>query len=374
MTLAGRAPPEFGEVSPAKALRLALAKAGQEVLQQVVTGSGLEELKLPIDKVADQLPEAALVLELSGPRGKRGLIALDRGLVFAITESLTTGHVNGGPVPDRLPTRTDALLCRRFLVMMMTVFAARLVGHPASDWATGFVPEEKIEDLRRLPVTMEDVPYRMLVMETDIALGTRLGQICILVPWDDMSLEPVAALEDHGAEDRARAWSSALEAAVMGCDIEMTAVLHRAQMTVAELRALQPGSLIRLPAGALGRAVLETADGQKVFSGRLGDLDGYRAVMVEDLPGAPSGPPESPGDPGAPSLPDTGMVDAMAMAAPGNLEMPAFDEGAAEEMPPLDFDAIEAGEALPELDGDFPAMDLGGLNMDDLDDMPETIE
>ncbi len=378
MTHAGRPPPEFGEVSPAKALRLSLAKAGQEVLGQVVTGSGIEELKLSIPKIAENLPEGALVLEMTGPRGCKGLLALDKALVCAITESLTIGRVSGGAVPERAPSRTDALLCRKFLVLVMTLFAARLVGHPAADWATGFVPEDPVPDLRRLPVMMDDVAYRMLAMEVDFAMGARIGQICIIVPWAGAEEIPVPVEELPPPEESEAAWREKLEKSVMASKLDLHAVLCRKTLSLKEVQELEIGSFIRIPTDSIGHTVLEAADGTELFRGRLGELNGNKAILVEEslidgMQAADGGD----GDAGeeAASMGGLSMIDAMSNASPGDMTLPTFEDEPEPELPPLDLDALEAGEGFPEMGGDeFPAMDLGSLNMDDLDDLPETID
>ncbi|WP_172330914.1 FliM/FliN family flagellar motor C-terminal domain-containing protein [Mangrovicoccus sp. HB161399] len=376
MTRAGRPPPEFGEVSPAKALRLALAKAGQEVLGQVVTGSGIEEMKLSVAKIAESLPEGALVVELDGPRGCRGLLALDRGLVCAITESLTTGRISAGDLPDRSPSRTDALLSRKFLVMVLTVFAARLVGHPAAEWATGFVPDDPVEDLRRLPVTMEDVPYRMLRMEIDFALGARLGPICIVLPWDGTDAMPPPPEALPPPEEVDAEWQRNIEGAVMGVRMELRAVLGRKTMSISDLRALAPDDVIRLPTAAIEATELVAPDGHVLFTGKLGDLNGYKAVKIGRIMfGEGDGEDGGGGSAAEEQLDLSGLVDAMADAPPSDLSLPSFEDEPDPELPPLDLDALEAGEGLPDLGGgEFPAMDLSGLNMDDLDDLPETID
>ncbi len=377
MTRAGRPPPEFGEVSPAKALRLALAKSGQEILEQAVTGSGIEELKVGIPAIQKELPESALVLDMTGPGGCRGLVALDRSCVAAITEALTTGRISGGELPERKPSRTDALLCRKFLVMVMTVFAARLVGHPDSDWATGFVPDEPVFDLRRLPVIMEDVPYRLLRMETDFGLGARIGQVCIVVPWAGPAAVPPPAEALPPPEEDAAAWCEALEAAIMPARVELAGVLCRREITVRDYEALEAGSLIRIPMSSIANATLETATGQKIFRGRLGELDGDRALKVEWTfeDGEEGETLSAAQNDEADEMGGMDLADAMSKVPPVDLSLPSLEDEPEPELPPLDLDALEAGEGLPDLgDGGFPAMDLGEFNMDELDDLPETID
>ena len=370
MTRSGRPPPEFGEVSPAKAMRHALAKAGQDLLGQVVTGSGLEELRVGLDTIAENLPAGALCVLLHGPRDSRGLVALDRTLVAAVTEALATGRVSSGPAPNRAPTRTDAFLCMRFLVTILTVFAARLVGHPSASWATGFVPEEPVADLRRLPVLMEDVPYRLLAMETDIGAGAKIGQVCFVLPWEPVitEAEPDVAEPEVADQMRKEAWARDLHKALMPAPVTLTAVLHRVTMTLEEIKNLQPGSAISIPRSSMQRVQLVDISGKTVVTGRLGKLDGARAVRVEGEAGAPA-PMMTDDEDGLPGDGPTGDAEAAGFDL-GTMDAQAEGDDLPD-LPPLDMAGLDQPPDGEDEDLGFPSMDMGDL---DLDDLPMTIE
>lgn len=259
LTRGGRPAPEYGEVSPAKALRLALAKAGQSVLRQVVDGSGVEDLTVSLSKLDAALPEGGLYVLLHGPSEARGLLCLDRTVVGAITEGLTTGRISEAAPPDRAPTQTDCLLCQRFLVTLLTVFAARLVGHPAAEWASGFVPEDPVDDLRRLPVLLDDELYRVMSITTDFAGGRRSGQITLVLPaagrLSNKPPEPPNTRDSAGDA----AWTEAMAQALMPAEVTLEAVLYRITLPLSVISGFAPAAACRSRAGPSPRSRWRTA-------------------------------------------------------------------------------------------------------------------
>lgn len=388
LTRGGRPAPEFGEVSPAKSLRLALAKAGQSVLSQVVDGSGVEEMRVSLEKISDTLPKGGLTMMLFGPEDGRGLISMDSSMVCAITEGLTTGRISSGDAAEREPTHTDALLCQRFVVTLLTVFAARLVGHPAADWATGFVPEDPVDDLRRLPILMDDEPYRVLTISTDFASGQRTGQMALVLPWDGRHDNPKKAKQKVQEEEKAQEWSSSMEQAVMPAEVELEAVLYRITLPLSTISSFEPGTEIPIPRRAIAEVSLEDGNDERVGIVRLGQSQGFRAIRVEqaalrkdlspltDLDGAPV----MSGAKAPPSLADAMAQDPGLAGAAGLPSLPALDlDDEDVDMPAFDGE-LPALPDLPDIDGegeevgDLPPLELDSLPMTDLDDLPMTIE
>ncbi len=384
MTRAGRPPREVGEVSPAKALRLALSKAGQEVLKQLVVGSGVEERRLPLTAIADHLPEGGLTTHLSGPGGCGGLVTLDRAVMSGVIEALTLGQVLPTPPSDRPPSITDGLLCQRFLVMVMTVFAARLLGHPGEEWATGFVPEDPIQDLRRLPLMLDDVLYRAITVEIDMGGGSKIGQMVLVLPWDGQTKdapEPEAEPTSKVAADK---WRADLENAVMPCSPVFTGVLHSLELPLEYVLTLKPGDTVPLHGAALDDVRLETQEGLCLARGRLGQSRGNRAVRLTAstmLPGFDADPPKEEPENDAPPMPS--LVDTMANMPPlGDIGGATDIDPNGEDLPPLeglgdaDIGGLPPLSVGDEADGtdDLPPLDMDNMSFEGLDDLPMTIE
>ncbi len=320
---ADRPEPDHGRVTPAGALRLAVSRAGQEVLKVALRAGDLAEARLTLASMAEALPPSGLWVMLRGPGTAAGLVTLDASLLAAVLQALTAGRVSGSGVPDRAPTQTDAILARRFLTVLLESFAARLDGSTAARWAAGFQPRERVSDPARLPHLLPDAVYRGMTVGIDIA-GLRSGTLGLILPHDPPCDGAPAAEAEAGSDPRLAAWQSALAEKVMDSPVPIEAVLHRLELPLAELSRLRPDMLLPLPAQSIAAVSLEGADGRRTGTGRLGRSEGHRAVKIVALPQQREdvGTADGKGGAGAPGLPHglpSGPVAAGAAGLPTRL-------------------------------------------------------
>ncbi|MGB0905195.1 MAG: FliM/FliN family flagellar motor switch protein, partial [Mangrovicoccus sp.] len=395
---ANRAPAEFGEMTPAKAIRLSLSKAGQDILRVAVSAGTVEEQRLTLDKMSEAMPEGAMILLMHGPKDCRGLVGLDVTAMTAVVEALTTGRVTKNEAADRKPTATDALICLPFLSSTMAGFGERLKDETAGSWATGFVPDEAIGDLRRLPLLLEDEEYRMQTIPVDFNAGAKSGKMVVVMPWRGR----YSKFREEIEEDSDELWEDALYQAVLPAKAELEAVLYRKKMTLTDVAQFTPGTLIKIPLRSIGEVSLENLDGEKVATVRLGQSQGFRAVRIThpDLPDEDSLGDEM-------ELPNVGAADVGGLAMmPQNdgggdfggdgatidmssidspdMDMPMADMGMPDipmgdlpmdddgAMPQIDIGAIDSLDDTG--DSDFPQIDISMSDDDDLDDLPLTMD
>ena len=400
LTRGGRPPKAFGDISPAKAMRLAIAKAGQDVLTQPIMGSGLEELQSPVQKLTEILPENPLCMMMRGPEEGTGLAILDRSAVFAVTEALTKGIISDVAPPDRPLTTTDGFLCQEFLQVILTVFSKRLEAQPSASWAASYEIDEMIRDLRRLPLLMQDVAYRVMTMDCDFGAGAKIGQVVLVYPWDGpfVSLDAEPPAQDLEATED---FQKRMMKSVGRIEIELAAVLNTYQMTYEALANLKAGDKLRISRRQIHSVEMQDDDGRVFAKGEFGKFMGEQAVRITHLAdGTPLA--ESPEDAQTldePEVPDDPMAsmgldlaEALASAPsptggsmsdlPGPPDPPPFDPDNFD-MPDLDLEAPYPDGEIPGLtlpgedDNDIEPMaplDLGDLPMTSLDDLPETID
>src|SRR5690606_33311665 len=118
--------------------------------------------------------------------------------------------------------------------------------------------------------------------------GQRSGRLVIAWPADPA--QPGCDGGDPPAQGHCTDAPSLAEA-VHSAPIELLGVLCRRRISLRELAALSPGDVIALPPDVLAHATLETAIGQVLFQGKLGEMAGRHALRLLALPDAP---PESP--------------------------------------------------------------------------------
>lgn len=366
---ADRPPPEFGVMTPAKALRLALAKAGEDVLSSNVLSGDAEQRKLSLNAISDEIAEGALAVMVEQIDGGRGLVILDAGAVAAVIEAMTTGQiVSGEPSnPPRNPTATDAFLAGDFLTKMLANLGQNLSGLPEAGWADGYTAAEQLKDIRSLPLQMKDVAYRSLFAPLEFNGGLRSGRLNIVLPWQATRIQSVPALPAPDSSDapaspqsvarQRRASAAAATAVLMEGQVVLEAVLHRVRLPLKEVARWKPDDKLPFPVHAISSVMLVDATGQEIARGRLGQSKGNRALKLDmtDLP--------------------VGDLSPLSVGAGDE----SFDLENGDEAPNVDAIAdLSMGEndpaALPEIDLDLPDVgddDLPPLNIPmDISDDP----
>lgn len=370
---ADRAPPEYGVVSPAIALRLAISRAAQDTLRAPLAGGEVTESALTLATMPTALPVRGLWVLLQGPGRARGVLTLDASLLAAVLQARTTGRITGKTVAERNPTQTDAILVRRFLAAFLDGLAERLEGHAAHGWSAGFQPRDRIADVAALPHLLDDIAYRALGLSVDVGQGLRSGALGLIVP-DAEARKPgkptpaPPALRDPD-------WEVTLTEQVMACTATVEAVLWRLSVPLADLDRWQPGQLLVLPVEALDQVALTGEDGRRVATGRLGQIRGRRAIRLGT--GAGGGALPALGGPGAEAIEETGS-SAPIDPADGLADLPDLDGSPIDGLSQLsglnggaDEDLPDLGSASTEL-SDLPDLDLaGGEELPDLSDLPE---
>jgi len=271
----GRAPTDGVGMTPAKAFRLALSKAAQVVLGLAVRVLSIKEDRLNQAKLLDVLDKNALLLMLEGPHGAKGVAVFDTQALAAVIEVQTLGHVIQSEAAQRLPTRTDSAMCEAILDRVLQEFEGHLASSTAADWATGFRFEKRIESVRLLGLALADVDYRMFHLPLDLADGAKQGTLLIVFPAEGPSVGQLAPGGEKG-------WKQAMEKAVCASHVDIQAVLHRTQVSLATVRAFQPGDLVGVPKSAISKVEMQGGDGRVVGAARLGQQNGFRALRISD--------------------------------------------------------------------------------------------
>jgi len=339
---AGRPPPEIGQITPAKALRTAVAQAAEDVAALVAMPGAIEEARITLEAIGDSLPEHPLLALIEGPGGGFGLVVLDSQAVAALIEVQTTGRVVPRPSEPRAPTRTDAIMCTDFIDRSLELFEQRVgeAGLALAPALTGYRYAMALAEPRAVTMTLEDVAYRRFALTVDFGRGAKSGALQIILPHDAPGHGPRAAGD-------ADAFTQALQTQVMRARAVLTATLARRRMTLAEIADLAVGSEIALPAKALTEVALEDLKGRTVARGRLGQASGHRALRLVATP------PDGAACPAPAPLP-VPSPDLAAMPEPG-----AFARTVPDSAPPpdaLSAYGIDLSATLP-LDGEGAASD-----------------
>ena len=336
----GRPPPDVQPMSPAKALRLAAAKAAEDAIGLVMQVTNVIEERSSILRLPDQLPEYALLSLLEGPDNAYGLAVFDRNVISAVVEQQTTGKVLKLPPEERAPTATDAVMCTEITDHILSLFETNIAEVADPPDVAGFRVAAQLREARSISIAFDDVPYRVYRISVLLGRGVREGEILLVFPFARATPKPVPGAPNDFGRD--------FQAVVMKSEARLDTVLHRIRMPLADVMSLEAGMVLSIPRSAVSKVELR-ADDRLVSRAQLGQINGKRAVRLIFMTEEDDDPLEAPYGSEAGGFGDMGALS-------GGSEFPALSNGLG-----------DMGD-LPSL-GDLPAMgDIG--DMDNMGDVP----
>ncbi len=261
--------------SAAGALRLAMARAADDLFDLAVSVIGVTHTRAGQDGLAEHLSDARLQILMDGPDGQRGALTLDRAFLVALIQQQTIGRLTGVPPDERPFTGTDAALCAPLIDATLRR-AGELADRPQDiQCLSGFRFGARAEDARTVVLAMEAERFRIFDLTLEFCGGPQQGALCLILPEPEKPAEAAPG----GAVDRS---VPRLGPAVELARADLSAVICRMRIPLADLSAMQPGHLLPLLQDRMDRTDLVTIQGKKIASGRLGQINGMRALRLNE--------------------------------------------------------------------------------------------
>jgi flagellar motor switch protein FliM len=223
---------------------------------------------------------ASLNLIQVRPLHGMGLMVIEPALVAQLVEQMFGGD---GKLRTRIAARdftpTEIRIIRRVLDIAFDCY--RNAWQPVFPLECEYVRAETSPQFATIAA-----PAELVVVTTfSIDLGSGSTDFHVCMPY--AMLEPIrAVLHDTGYADRGHAdrgdadqrWSALLASHLYGAQVELTANLATAEVTVRQLLALQAGDVIALD---LEPSITAEVDGVPVMRCSYGVVDGSYALKVE---------------------------------------------------------------------------------------------
>lgn len=245
------------------------------------TGHGIDLLVrdaqaecLPQVKALERIPEIAVPHMLERTDGAAGLIVFDGALVDALIEQQTLGRISAAPRVARPVTSIDAALSSGFATSVVGKLAALCVERRDASALSGFEYGKPQTDRAALSLAMAEKAYDVLRLTLDLGLGLKSGQALLMFP-------AIATAE----QQTPRKINPAMVALLQDAPLRLDAVLPSVRLPVKTLLGLAPDSVITLPDDILGRAQLRVGRQPVLLKGRVGQLNGRRAIRLDAAPG-----------------------------------------------------------------------------------------
>ncbi|MCV6823945.1 MULTISPECIES: FliM/FliN family flagellar motor switch protein [Halocynthiibacter] len=367
-----------------RALRSALPKAADSAFDLPLEVTGLVAEDVQREPLIEKIEDGQLMLLLQARDSRLAIAVPDANMLAALIEIQTMGCVSKTEGADRKPTRTDAALAEPFFEVLLAEFLHQLEGSEDMERFAGFGVYRSVDERRHLPLLLAEAEYHVFTVDVDLGQGAKQGRILLGFP------ELQRPEERPSEETEKAAWTEAMHKNVMQGEAVLDAQLFRLSLNVEALESLQVGQELEIPRQALTHVELVGLDGKTALTGKLGQSDGRRAVMITDgekpsLPVVDSQEPQISDNPlsalGADYAPPpmtsllasqpegTGVPDDLSeLSPPPEEELPSLPMA---DLPQAGLEENEQNgglDALPDL-GELPPMDMSAL-----DDLPLTID
>jgi flagellar motor switch protein FliM len=255
-----------------KALRRSLARAASEQCDLPLAVLAARQFNRSPEDLVASLSDKHLLVVLDGPGGRIGAVTMDAALVTALIQKQTIGQIMGKAPSERHYTPTDAAMTAEFLEKAFGKVVAMLAGHKDQVIFSGYRYGAQIEDVRSLVLGLEAEDYRLITLNVDLAIGAMQGVLNLILP------EPTA--EELGLSGSPPGPSLASGMGAMRA--ELAAVLCKVRVPLNEFSALKVGGILPLDQAFLYETDLISIGGQVIAKGRLGQLNGSRAVRLNE--------------------------------------------------------------------------------------------
>jgi len=222
------------------------------------------------------VPTNLNLVQLKPLRGT-ALMVFEPTLVFQVVDNLFGGHGRFHTrVEGREFTPTELRVVRRLLQTAFDEYEK--AWKPIYPLSFEYVRSEVNPQFANIATPTEV----MVTMSFSIDLGAGAGDFHVCIPY--AMLEPIRDIVYSSIQtDRTQTderWQATLSAQVSGAQVELVATLAHAELTLAEVMALQPGDVISVD---LPDVVLAEVDGVAVLECRYGVMRGQYALKVEKV-------------------------------------------------------------------------------------------
>ncbi len=266
-------PLEQLDMSPAKALQLAVTRGSERLAGLSANVSAFSEEQLSLADIVRALEEPHIIHRTKGPGGAEGLALWDAAAISALSEHMITGRMMSAPAGARQPTPTDAAVVNGLLCKILELFDQGLAQVDDVPPVRGFRPMAVFKDGRAVSMAFDEMSYRKYLISLDLGNGARTGTLSLIFPWQQMN----SASAESGSGSK---WKRDWHRNVNDSCVPVEAILHNISMPIHEIEKMKVGSLIPVPIETIAKVSVKGTDGRSVAVGRLGQCNGFRAVRI----------------------------------------------------------------------------------------------
>lgn len=271
-------------MTPARAVRLALARAADELFDLPLVVTGVQVSRIMQDMVPAQIDDQWLITVLDGSDGAVAVAAIDMPFLGALVECQTLGRVSSRPIEARRSTQTDAALFAPLIDSTLSGMGGALAIRGGDIQSDGFRFGARIESARMLGLLLQAAEFHLFRLDVDLGDGAKQGEMVLALPVPSRS-ETADASDGMQRRDTGHAGGdervgSKEKSGLMDAEVCLDAVLWQFAMPLSEIEGLAVGDFLAFPKDALSKVQLESGRECLPGSFQLGHKGGFRAVRL----------------------------------------------------------------------------------------------
>ena len=263
----------MGNVEPC--LNLAFGKLARHLFDVDATIEGAQTGEYTLSSVLDSAPDPGLLIVIDTPEGAKGLLSLDGLMVNALVELMTGASERSVFKRARVPTQIDIALCQEFCIELLSGFSGECAkAAPDGEFASLTWVDTETE-AKKLAFVLENIPMGTVSGQASFQNGLRGGAISLTLP---LSIWGGRKKPKPGKKDNL--WGSSLMANVMSAPLKLRADLETISLPLEDAMALCVGDVLEISPFSLSDISLVAGNGVEVFTGRLGQDNGKKAISI----------------------------------------------------------------------------------------------
>jgi flagellar motor switch protein FliM len=273
----GHGVPPAARVEVTTCAQLAVAKVGRRLFDVDAVLKDATQDDIEQKQLLKSAPFPGLLGVVGTADGRRGMLCFDGLLINAVVE-IMTGAADGAIFREpRNPTLIDAALCREFSEYFLEYFVAEVNATAGQ----AILPEISYlhheTEAEKLAFELVDTAHTCLRGEVEFQRGIRGGVLLLALPigmWDGGETAQKTVVNTD--------FTRCLENNVLESSLVLRADLDRFSLPLSRALALREGDMLPITASALSDISLVGEGGIVLLKGRLGQLNGKKAVMICD--------------------------------------------------------------------------------------------
>lgn len=240
--------------------------------------------------VVDQIPVPAMlgVVELAGS-DHRALINVTSDLVFHIVDMRMGGDSAQAVMPTtRSFTGIDTALCMGFFEVVLGSLLAGIEESVGAPVGKSLRVVQCKQDISTVRIASKSADVMQMLVSLDIGAAARSGDFELILPLSVLDVFRAATKQSDLAfpENTQDHWLQRMRDSVGEAGLPVSAILQTRRMSLADVKMLQVGQVLPIPADAVGAVELVVAQGTPhqatLAPARLGVFQGNKVVKLTE--------------------------------------------------------------------------------------------